>query len=101
MAKLTSNPTTGTLRGTVGELVYAHLADGQVVVRHRAGPTSPPSNLQEKSRSHFRIAVAYVRSVRQQPESYAVYKTAALIRRKRPCDLAMADCLNPPQIGNV
>jgi hypothetical protein len=57
--------------------------------------------MQENSRARFRIAVAYVRSVRQQPHVYAIYKTAAQIKRKRPCDLALADCLNPPQIGDV
>ena len=53
------------------------------------------------NQSRFAQAAAYVKSVRQQPEIYAIYQAAAKLSGKRACDLAHADFRHPPIIQDV
>jgi hypothetical protein len=101
MGLLQPNPTIGTLHGTVGDLVFARTQDGQVQVRHRPVRRVDFKPGELANQSQFKLAAAYVKRVRAQPELYAVYEQAALIARKRACNLAHADLRHPPVIEDI
>jgi hypothetical protein len=101
MPILKTNPAAGALRGKVGRLVYVHRADGVIVVRELAEAETEPSPAQCSERNRFARATYYLKTLKAAPELYAPYKLAARIQRKRGCDLAMADALNPPVIRDV
>jgi hypothetical protein len=101
MGKLRPNTSVGTIEGKVGELVFAHRADGRVIVRKAPVRTEPFTAAERDNQRRFARAVAYARRVKADAGRYAPYQQAAKAMRKRACDLAIADFLNPPEINDV
>lgn len=101
MAILKPNPSIGKPSGSVGELVYAHYPGGRVVIRRKPGPETRQTPAEQAAQNRFREAVRYRGRVTADPQQLAPYKTAARIRRKRACDLALADFLKGPGIFDI
>jgi hypothetical protein len=101
MGMLDPNDALGALRGKVGGLIFSKRADGRIVVRAAPGAVAAPSEAQLANRNRFGRGSAYVRGLKAQPEAYAIYKHAGKQRRKRACDLAVADALKPPELRDI
>ena len=101
MGKLDTNSAVGVLHGKVRDLIFVRMKDGTVYVRRVADRKAPVTSAELASREKFRKAAAYVRSVRHQPDIYAVYEAAARTTSKRACDLAHADFRYPPEIHDI
>jgi hypothetical protein len=101
MGKVRLNNSLGEVDGKVGELAFVHCADGRTLVRKAPVRTAAFTAAELRNQSRFALAVAYLKGLKANPAAYAVYKQAAKIRRKRACDLAVADFLNPPVINDV
>jgi len=82
-------------------LVYVHRADGSVVVRRGAETHADFTARQLGCQSRFRQAQQWAKALRADPERYAPYKTAARIRHKRACDIAISDFLKPPVVQDI
>jgi hypothetical protein len=85
----------------VGGLVYVHRSDGVVVVRRAPEFQGPSTGPQQAKQRRFAQAQRYVKRLKANPDQYAPYKLAAKIQRKRACDLAMSDFLNPPAVNDI
>ena len=101
MGKLRTNKAVGDLQGKVGGLIYAHQANGTVVVRRAPERVQPSTPSQQASQGRFILAQRYLRTLRANPEQYAPYKAAAAAARRRACDLAIADFLRLPELKDV
>jgi hypothetical protein len=101
MGKIRLNNALGEVDGKVGELAFVHCADGRMLVRKAPVRTAAFTASELRNQSRFTLAIAYLKGLKANPAAYAVYKQAAKIRRKRACDLAVADFLNPPVINDV
>jgi hypothetical protein len=82
-------------------LVYVHRAHGVVIVRRAPEFQGPSTGPQQAKQSRFAQAQRYVKRLKANPDQYAPYKLAARIQRKRACDLAMSDFLNPPVVNDI
>ena len=77
MANITPNPTAGQFSGTLGDLVFARLSNGKVIVRHRPVRKTAKKPGETANQEGFIRAVAYARAVwNNQPELQAKYKAA-------------------------
>jgi hypothetical protein len=101
MGKVNPNNAVGIIEGRVGGLIFVRYADGRMIVRHRPVREAPFTAGEVASQRHFGKAVVYMKNLPAQPAQHAVYKQAARSNRKRACDLAMADFLNPPIINDI
>src|SRR6516162_10031526 len=101
MGKIIQNLPTGNTTGKVGDLVFVHCADGRILVRRAPVRQKPFRPLELEGQSHFALGVAYVRRLKANPDAYAAYKALGRELRKRACDLAIADFLNPPHITDI
>jgi hypothetical protein len=101
MGKVNPNNAVGIIEGRVGDLIFVKYADGRMIVRHRPVREAPFTAGEVASQSHFGKAVVYMKNLPAQPAQQAVYKQAARSSRKRACDLAVADFLNPPVINDI
>jgi hypothetical protein len=102
MANITPNPMAGQLSGKIGDLVFARLKNGKVIVRQRPvrKTSKKPGELANQQR--FLSAVAYAKAVwNSQPELQAKYKAAAQRQGRQGFHLAKADFRLPPTIGDV
>jgi hypothetical protein len=101
MGRVRTNNALGTIEGKLGHLAFVHCADGRVLVRMAPVRKAAFTPGELRSQSRFARAVAFVRSLRANPGAYALYQHAAQAKRKRACDLALSDFLNPPVIQDV
>ena len=101
MGKLRTNKAVGDLQGKVGGLIYAHQANGTVVVRRAPEQVQPSTPNQQASQARFILAQRYLRMLKANPEQYAAYKAAAAAARRRACDMAIADFLVPPELKDA
>jgi hypothetical protein len=101
MGKLLSNKAVGDLQGKIGGLVYAHRADGSVIVRRAPERIAGSSPKQKAVQARMLPAQRYVRRLKANPQLYAPYQHAAAAVRRRARDMAIADFLTPPQVRDV
>ena len=102
MANITPNPAAGRLSGAIGDLVFARLKNGKVIVRQRPVRTTEKKAGEIANQEAFIRAVAYAKSVwNSQPELQAKYKAAAQQQGRQGFHLAKADFRLPPKIGDV
>ena len=101
MGMLDPNQVIGILHGSVGDMVFVRMRNGKVYVRHMPLRKAGFNSGQVMSQDQFKLALAYVKSIRQQLDKYAVYQAAARVRGKRACDLANADFRHLPAIHDV
>src|SRR5262249_4260028 len=101
MGKIIQSIPLGNIEGKLGDLVFVHCADGRILVRRAPAPRTEFTAAELRTQSGFRLAVAYVRKLKANPEAYAAYKSLARELRKRACDVAISDFLNPPDITDV
>lgn len=93
MPKVTLHPTLRGLSGKMGNVVFR--------TNKRTGTTSMSrlpdmsnvkwSPAQKSHRQRFKEAVAYAKTVKAQPQVWAVYEALAKKTRKRAWDLAVSD----------
>ena len=102
MANVTPNPTAGQLSGAVGELVFARLKNGKVIVRRRPVRKTEKKPAEIANQNAFIRAVAYAKAVwNSEPELQAKYEAAARQQGRQGFQLAKADFRLPPSIGDV
>jgi hypothetical protein len=102
MANITPNPAAGQLSGTIGDLVFARLKNGKVIVRHRPVRTTEKQPGEIANQEEFVRAVAYAKAVwNSQPDLKAKYDAAARQQGRQGFHLAKADFHLPPKIGDV
>jgi hypothetical protein len=102
MANITPNPAAGQLSGTIGDLVFARLKNGKVIVRRRPVRKTEKKAGEIANQAGFIRAVAYAKAVwNSQPELQAKYKAAARQQGRQGFHLAKADFRLPPKIGDV
>jgi len=101
MGKVRANNALTVVQGKVGNLSFAHYRDGRIIVRKtpEARTHFTPGQLAQQQR--LARATLFVRALKLNAAAYAIYKNAALIRRKRACDLAMSDYLCAPVIRDI
>ena len=101
MGTVRANNALTVVQGKVGELSFAHYQDGRIIVRKTPGTKTRFTAGQFEQQSRFARAVLFLKAIKGNPVAYAAYKNQALIRRKRACDLAIADFLSQPIIQDV
>jgi hypothetical protein len=102
MANITPNPAAGRLSGAIGDLVFARLKNGKVIVRRRPVRKTEKKSGEIANQEAFVEAVAYAKAVwNSQPVPKAKYQTAAQQQGRQGFHLAKADFRLPPKIGDV
>jgi hypothetical protein len=102
MANIIPNPAAGSLSGTLGDLVFARLKNGKVIVRQRPVRKTEKKSGEIANQAGFIRAVAYAKAVwSNQPELQAKYEAAAREQGRQGFHLAKADFRLPPTIGEV
>jgi len=101
MATLIPNSLVGILHGKLGNLVFVRGKDGRIWVRHRPVRQASITPGELKGQGLLAAANRYVGEIRQQPERYAIYRSAARLAGKRDCDLAKADFFHAPIIEDI
>jgi hypothetical protein len=78
MANITPNPAAGQLSGTIGDLVFARLKNGKVIVRRRPVRKTEKKAGEIANQAGFIRAVAYAKAIwNSQPELQAKHNAAA------------------------
>jgi hypothetical protein len=101
MAKQTGNVVTFGLSGKVGDLLVFRQVDGKTVV---SKIPQQPKKLSEKQIEHqqlFRKAVIYGKAATTDADTKELYEALAAKKKKTPFIVAVADCLNAPEIKNI
>jgi hypothetical protein len=102
MANITPNPRSGQFSGKIGDLVFARLKNGKVIVRRRPVRKADKKPGEVANQQSFVRAVAYAKAVwSSQPELKAKYEAAAQRQGRQGFHLAKADFRLPPTIGDV
>ena len=101
MAKVRLNPVLDEIRGKVGELVFRRYADEVVVGRAPDTGDTPPTEAQAAQRERFRLAVVYGKAVVADPETKALYETAAKAKGMPAFALAVGDFLHAPAVDEI
>ncbi len=102
MANVIPNPAAGQFSGTMGDLVFARLKNGKVIVRHRPVRRTAKKLGEAANQNDFIRAVAYAKAVwESQPDLQAKYQAAAKLQGRQGFQLAKADFRLPPKIGDV
>src|SRR3569832_1679825 len=98
MANTIPNPAAGQLSGAIGNLVFARLKNGKVIVRRRPVRKTEKKPAEITNQNSFIRAVAYAKSVwNSQPELQAKYEAAAKEQGRQGFHLPKADYRMPPR----
>jgi hypothetical protein len=101
MAKVKLNPFLEGIHGKVGELVFKRYADEVIVARAPDTGDAPPTEAQAAQRERFRLAVLYGKAVVADPETKALYETAARAKGMPVFALAVGDFLHGPAVDEI
>ena len=101
MAKVKLNPILEQVRGQVGDLVFKRYGDEVVISRKPERPETPPTERQLETRERFRHATVYGRIAMADPESKALYESAAHEKGVPLFSLAVADFFNAPSVSEI
>lgn len=102
MAKSTSFPFPGALRGKLGNLVFRKHGSTIVVYEYNEPKKREPSVKQKQSRERFKAASDYAKKALRNGDLKTQYHIRALEKGKGTAfNIAMSDFLNKPQVRNA
>jgi hypothetical protein len=101
MAKVKLNPILKTVRGQVGDLVFKRYGDRVILASKPDLTGREPSPAQAAHQERFKQAALYGRMMLADPETKALYETAAKSNGQPVFSLIVADFFNAPSINEV
>jgi hypothetical protein len=101
MAKQKGNVVTHGMSGKIGDLLLFRQVKGQTVISKIPEGPKKLSAKQLEHQERFRQAVLYGKVATVAPETKDLYAMLAAKEKKTPFVVAVADCLNVPEIENI
>jgi hypothetical protein len=100
MAKVTNNPTTGDLEGTLGGLVF-YMRKGTHCARRRPVRRKKFTSAEKKNQSRFGQASAFAKTVLNDAAQKARYEQAAKATKGSAQNLAVSDFMHAPNLAEI
>ncbi|MBP1652415.1 MAG: hypothetical protein H6Q26_2572 [Bacteroidetes bacterium] len=101
MALVKDNILLQLVRGTLGDQLTIYERNGQIIMAKKRGPSKKkPTKKQLEARYKMKIAAAYARSILEDPELKAYYKSLAGPGQNA-YNMAVKDAFRSPEIQNI
>ncbi|OMP74749.1 hypothetical protein BW716_33730 [[Flexibacter] sp. ATCC 35208] len=89
------------VRGTLGDQLTIYERNGQIIMAKKRGPSKKkPTKKQLEARYKMKIAAAYARTILQDPELKAYYKSLAGPGQNA-YNMAVKDAFKSPEVQNI
>ncbi|WPQ61460.1 hypothetical protein SIO70_24170 [Chitinophaga sancti] len=101
MAIVINNMLLQLVRGTLGDQLTIYERNGQIIMAKKRGPSKKkPTKKQLEARYKMKIAAAYARTILQDPELKAYYKSLAGPGQNA-YNMAVKDAFKSPEVQNI